>query len=196
MNTIYYETQDYGDDFLMHHGIKGQKWGIRRYQNEDGSLTAAGKERYVTGDVHKRFRNSMGPYLKSLNVGNPNHTHARAATRILNKADQYVAENNYQSEVAYKKAKLADKKMKKAESKGKEEKAERYKNRSEDYTAMGKIFHERARAGANMVDNMLGMYSQNGYSVSSRRYMRSVDRGKNLLKSMPGHKHKVKVNQG
>ena len=30
---------------LYHHGIKGQKWGIRRYQNEDGSYTAAGKER-------------------------------------------------------------------------------------------------------------------------------------------------------
>ena len=28
---------------LYHHGIKGQKWGIRRYQNEDGSLTKEGK---------------------------------------------------------------------------------------------------------------------------------------------------------
>lgn len=34
------------EEYLMHHGIKGQKWGIRRYQNEDGSLTAAGKQRY------------------------------------------------------------------------------------------------------------------------------------------------------
>ena len=31
---------------LYHHGIKGQKWGVRRYQNEDGSLTEAGKRRY------------------------------------------------------------------------------------------------------------------------------------------------------
>lgn len=30
---------------LAHHGIKGQKWGIRRYQNEDGTLTEAGKKR-------------------------------------------------------------------------------------------------------------------------------------------------------
>lgn len=30
---------------LYHHGIKGQKWGVRRYQNEDGSLTNAGKAR-------------------------------------------------------------------------------------------------------------------------------------------------------
>ena len=30
---------------LIHHGIKGQKWGIRRFQNKDGSLTSAGKKR-------------------------------------------------------------------------------------------------------------------------------------------------------
>ena len=31
---------------LSHHGILGQKWGVRRYQNKDGSLTSAGKKRY------------------------------------------------------------------------------------------------------------------------------------------------------
>ena len=31
---------------LYHHGIKGQKWGIRRFQNKDGSLTKAGEKRY------------------------------------------------------------------------------------------------------------------------------------------------------
>lgn len=34
-------------DALNHSGIKGMKWGIRRYQNKDGSLTAAGKKRYT-----------------------------------------------------------------------------------------------------------------------------------------------------
>ena len=29
--------------YLVHHGIKGQKWGVRRYQNKDGSYTSAGK---------------------------------------------------------------------------------------------------------------------------------------------------------
>lgn len=36
----------YLDDTLAHHGIKKQRWGIRRWQNEDGSLTEAGKRRY------------------------------------------------------------------------------------------------------------------------------------------------------
>lgn len=36
---------------LRHHGIKGQKWGVRRFQNGDGSLTAAGRKRYGTDDL-------------------------------------------------------------------------------------------------------------------------------------------------
>lgn len=35
---------------LYHHGIKGQRWGIRRFQNEDGSLTAEGRQRYGVND--------------------------------------------------------------------------------------------------------------------------------------------------
>jgi uncharacterized membrane protein YheB (UPF0754 family) len=33
------------DYVIIHHGIKGQKWGIRRFQNEDGSLTARGQKK-------------------------------------------------------------------------------------------------------------------------------------------------------
>lgn len=36
----------YSDEELAHHGILGQKWGVRRYQNKDGSLTAKGKKHY------------------------------------------------------------------------------------------------------------------------------------------------------
>lgn len=35
-------------DYLMHHGVKGMKWGVRRYQNPDGSLTDAGRRKYLT----------------------------------------------------------------------------------------------------------------------------------------------------
>lgn len=37
--------------YIYHHGIQGQKWGVRRYQNKDGSLTSAGKKRYAKLEV-------------------------------------------------------------------------------------------------------------------------------------------------
>ena len=39
-------TRESDTDELTHFGIKGQRWGIRRYQNKDGSLTKAGKKHY------------------------------------------------------------------------------------------------------------------------------------------------------
>lgn len=45
--------------YLAHHGIKGQKWGIRRYQNEDGSYTEEGKRRYGMYDYSKERRNKL-----------------------------------------------------------------------------------------------------------------------------------------
>lgn len=43
---------------LYHHGVKGQKWGVRRYQNKDGSLTPAGKKRkrILTDDRKKSIK--------------------------------------------------------------------------------------------------------------------------------------------
>lgn len=43
-------------DDLYHHGIKGQKWGKRRFQNEDGSLTPEGMARYRRKEVHRQLR--------------------------------------------------------------------------------------------------------------------------------------------
>ena len=42
---------NYEEEYLAHHGTKGQRWGVRRFQNSDGSLTAAGKLRYSVGNV-------------------------------------------------------------------------------------------------------------------------------------------------
>lgn len=45
---MYYNIYNPYSSELYHHGILGQRWGIRRYQNEDGTLTDEGKKRYGT----------------------------------------------------------------------------------------------------------------------------------------------------
>ena len=45
------------ETYLVHHGILGQKWGLRRYQNADGTLTDAGKKRYSAKIEKKESRN-------------------------------------------------------------------------------------------------------------------------------------------
>lgn len=41
---------DFETNYLAHYGILGMKWGVRRYQNADGSLTSEGKARYGSGE--------------------------------------------------------------------------------------------------------------------------------------------------
>lgn len=49
-------NMDYYAPYLMHHGVKGQKWGILRYQNRDGSLTALGRRRLGIKDTSGSYR--------------------------------------------------------------------------------------------------------------------------------------------
>ena len=44
---------------LYHHGILGQKWGVRRYQNEDGTLTEAGKKHYGINEFTKEVNDQI-----------------------------------------------------------------------------------------------------------------------------------------
>lgn len=66
MNEIYtWPANDYRN-YLAHHGILGMKWGIRRFQNPDGSLTPEGRERYGYGEgttkrLDPRLETSFNP---------------------------------------------------------------------------------------------------------------------------------------
>lgn len=50
--NVFYQPYWENQTSLEHHGIIGMKWGIRRYQNKDGTLTAAGKKRYYKEGTH------------------------------------------------------------------------------------------------------------------------------------------------
>lgn len=75
---------DANEEFMEHHGVKGQKHGVRRYQNDDGSLTALGRQHYgIFGRLRSRF--------------NPAERGYRAA----------VKQQQQQQKIAVKKAKYA-----------------------------------------------------------------------------------------
>lgn len=58
--TYYVGNMPVGDDELMHYGTKGMRWGQRRFQNRDGSLTAAGRLRYGWGRAKRGAGRAYG----------------------------------------------------------------------------------------------------------------------------------------
>lgn len=76
-------TFDGWNDELYHHGIRGQKWGIRKYQNPDGTLTEEGKARYGEGGTAS----------------------GRQRARFLNKLDRKMALNRVKMDQAHKESK-------------------------------------------------------------------------------------------
>lgn len=72
---------------IIHAGIKGMKWGIRRYQNKDGSLTPAGRKRYSQNSVEEHE-----DYKKA---------HAKTSVKSMSNAELKATNNRLQMERQY-----------------------------------------------------------------------------------------------
>lgn len=141
----YYLTKDE----LYHHGIQGQKWGLRRWQNEDGSLTPAGREHYGYGGERysskERFKNAKSEYTK-----------AKLAVRRAKEIDdiEKALDRSDAARATYKQAKLdyrKDKTIKKAEQKA-------WKQQRKDYIKT-KTTGERIATG--LLLGPIGLYNYN-----------------------------------
>lgn len=147
--------------YLEHHGILGQKWGIRRFQNPDGSLTSAGKKRY----------------------GEETHS-AKQMQNRLNDVDQARA---YNSRTASDERILANKyenKALKAERKGKDEKANKYRNKQEEHLNKIKTAMENIKKGDQETEELLKRLKESGkFDVSTKEILRNTDRLQDILKN-------------
>lgn len=77
-------------DLLCHFGIKGMKWGVRRFQNNNGSLTAAGKKRYQKGEQSSDEKTSpSSSSSRSKSISELSDAELRTRINRLNLEKQY-----------------------------------------------------------------------------------------------------------
>ena len=110
--------QYFSEDYLEHHGIPGQKWGVRRYQNTDGSLTPRGKKRVAklekkvdkiyakkTKGTQEKIDAAKAARDRSVysNVTYKGRRHkvpaSKADSRIMNKGNKALAKQAYQQKL-------------------------------------------------------------------------------------------------
>lgn len=81
-------------DQLYHHGIKGMKWGVRRFQKKDGSLTSAGRKRYGDGPDNDSDSESVSE--------KPKASSSKKSVKEMTDAELNAAVNRLRLEQQYK----------------------------------------------------------------------------------------------
>ena len=111
-NNTFYAPNDYRN-YLEHHGIKGMKWGVRRFQNADGSYTSAGKNRYGVGDgeTYKGVKSVKGGLhrLAAKNYELNARTYEKLGNKTMASMNRSAAKNSLKKAEAADAAKAAKK---------------------------------------------------------------------------------------
>lgn len=96
-----YSDTDSMYDTLMHHGIRGMKWGVRRYQNKDGSLTSAGRRRqrnnpfFIKKSKAKKQKESNNTKKKDIKANKKKNAKDMTNEELREKTNRMRLENDY-----------------------------------------------------------------------------------------------------